>query len=298
MRKTASQIADEVLLKCSARDITTLADKWSQRDHLRIALREHLKDTKRPIGKKNEQKELTDLAFITNAYMKSQIPKKMQRERWKKFQSTAPYPSLAKTAGYYQNVVGFDDPDKIQALRDAGTDYIEDPAVAAQASNATRQYYKDFAAARREAGLMSNIPRLQTPKDPESGNWFTNLFRKREFRRNPEHTAWAQKNKEFGEQYREENPEPINLDMYGSAKLIGGTPYGDMSKYTEIPGLYPYADKAPWGGGDTGVGYLGKEKLLARMGDFISEGESSEMSSLRDKIKASPHRYFTSTEAG
>lgn len=96
MIKTAAQIAyRRYCTKLATYDITSLADKWSERDHLIAALEEHIKDTRKSIGKENEQKELMDLALITEAYRRSQVPKDVQRARWAKFQGTASYPSLA-----------------------------------------------------------------------------------------------------------------------------------------------------------------------------------------------------------
>lgn len=79
-------------------DLTGLSPKWKDREHLRAALDQHLKDTQAAIGTEKEQKELMDLALITHAYRKAHVPANLQKERWEKFQSMAAYPSLAKQA--------------------------------------------------------------------------------------------------------------------------------------------------------------------------------------------------------
>jgi len=76
-------------------DLASLAPKWTEQDHLRIALKEHLADAQGALGADSEAKELMDLALITQAYRNAHVPKELQEERWKKFLSTAKYPSLA-----------------------------------------------------------------------------------------------------------------------------------------------------------------------------------------------------------
>lgn len=76
-------------------DLISLAPKWSDQDHLRIALKEHLADAQGALGGDSEAKELMDLAMIAQAYRNAHVPPELQAERWKKFQSTAKYPSLA-----------------------------------------------------------------------------------------------------------------------------------------------------------------------------------------------------------
>lgn len=86
-----------------AGDITRYAPKWSERDHLLAALPQHLLDTQKAIeSNENVDKEMTDLALIARAWMKSQRQKELLAARLKKFKQTAAYPSLAapvKTAG-------------------------------------------------------------------------------------------------------------------------------------------------------------------------------------------------------
>jgi 8-oxo-dGTP pyrophosphatase MutT (NUDIX family) len=85
------------VLKKTAADITKLAPKWSDRGHLLAALPKHLTDTQAAISTPggNVDKEMTDLALIAHAWMKSQRQKELLAARLKKFQETAAYPSLA-----------------------------------------------------------------------------------------------------------------------------------------------------------------------------------------------------------
>jgi hypothetical protein len=87
-------------------DLTKIAPKWSNRDHLLIALREHLADTQAAMKSgKDLDKEMVDLALITAAYRKSQVPEELHRTRLAKFTETAKYPSLAnKEATLLQKV--------------------------------------------------------------------------------------------------------------------------------------------------------------------------------------------------
>jgi GNAT superfamily N-acetyltransferase/2'-5' RNA ligase len=80
-------------------NLTKMAPKWSDREHLRAALREHLADATAAIDDDDKlDKEMTDLALISEAYKRSQLKKEQIRERLKKFQQYAASPSLAKTA--------------------------------------------------------------------------------------------------------------------------------------------------------------------------------------------------------
>lgn len=80
----------------AAADLTKLAPKWTEREHLLAALPKHLSDTQSAIETQgNVDKEMTDLALIANAWLKSQKQKELLAARLKKFQETAAYPSLA-----------------------------------------------------------------------------------------------------------------------------------------------------------------------------------------------------------
>jgi hypothetical protein len=77
-------------------DLTKLAPKWSDRAHLLAALPKHLTDTQTALQNSgNIDKEMTDLALIGQAWLKSQKQKELLAARLKKFQETAQYPSLA-----------------------------------------------------------------------------------------------------------------------------------------------------------------------------------------------------------
>lgn len=80
-------------------DLTKLAPKWSDRAHLLAALPKHLTDTQTAISNQGDiDKEMTDLALISRAWLKSQKQKELLAARLKKFQETAGYPSLALPA--------------------------------------------------------------------------------------------------------------------------------------------------------------------------------------------------------
>lgn len=77
-------------------DLTKLAPKWGDRAHLLAALPKHLTDTQTALaGQGDIDKEMTDLALISRAWLKSQKQKELLAARLKKFQETAGYPSLA-----------------------------------------------------------------------------------------------------------------------------------------------------------------------------------------------------------
>lgn len=79
-------------------DLTRLAPKWKDRQHILAALPKHLSDTQTAIQTNgNVDKEMTDLALIAKAWLKSQRQKQLLAERLQKFQATAQYPSLAAT---------------------------------------------------------------------------------------------------------------------------------------------------------------------------------------------------------
>jgi hypothetical protein len=82
--------------KAAAADLTKLAPKWGEREHILAALPKHLTDTQTAINAGgNVDKEMTDLALIANAWLRSQQQKELLRARLKKFKETAGYPSLA-----------------------------------------------------------------------------------------------------------------------------------------------------------------------------------------------------------
>lgn len=79
-----------------ANDLTALAPKWSERGHLLAALPKHLAETQEAIKtQQNIDKEMTDLALIASAWMKSQQQKELLESRLKRFKETAGYPSMA-----------------------------------------------------------------------------------------------------------------------------------------------------------------------------------------------------------
>ena len=79
-----------------ANDLTALAPKWSERGHLLAALPKHLAETQEAIKtQQNIDKEMTDLALIASAWMKSQQQKELLEARLKRFKETAGYPSMA-----------------------------------------------------------------------------------------------------------------------------------------------------------------------------------------------------------
>lgn len=85
-----------------ANDLTALAPKWSERGHLLAALPKHLAETQEAIKtQQNIDKEMTDLALIANAWMKSQQQKELLEARLKRFKETAGYPSMASKTYYH-----------------------------------------------------------------------------------------------------------------------------------------------------------------------------------------------------
>jgi hypothetical protein len=79
-----------------ANDLTKFAPKWSDRAHLLAALPQHLTDTQTALSTQgNIDKEMTDLALISQAWLRSQKQKELLAARLKKFRETAGYPSLA-----------------------------------------------------------------------------------------------------------------------------------------------------------------------------------------------------------
>ena len=81
----------------AAADITKLSPKWSNREHLLAALPKHLTDTQTAMSTPggNVDKEMIDLGLIARAWLKSQQQKELLAARFKKFQETSAYPSLA-----------------------------------------------------------------------------------------------------------------------------------------------------------------------------------------------------------
>ena len=81
----------------AAADITKLSPKWSNREHLLAALPKHLTDTQTAMSTPggNVDKEMIDLGLIARAWLKSQKQKELLAARFKKFQETSAYPSLA-----------------------------------------------------------------------------------------------------------------------------------------------------------------------------------------------------------
>ena len=74
----------------------SLAPKWSDRAHIVEALREHLQDASGALDTDLEEKELADLALITEAYRRSQVSEDMMEKRKAKFKEYADSPSLAE----------------------------------------------------------------------------------------------------------------------------------------------------------------------------------------------------------
>lgn len=88
--------ANEGQDKTASYNLTKVAPKWKNRDHLIAALKTHLQDTKTSLGTDTEKKEITDLSFITNAYRKSLVDKGLVDQRFAKFKQYASSPSLAE----------------------------------------------------------------------------------------------------------------------------------------------------------------------------------------------------------
>ena len=132
--KTSECWASEHLEKQAA-DLTSLAPKWKDRQHIMVALRQHLQEAQQALDTEDEQKELTDLALITDAYRRSQVGRQLLRQRMAKFRQYAGSPSLAdqpaphvKQATQLQKTAAekvyhylFDQPDEtLQAIKASG----------------------------------------------------------------------------------------------------------------------------------------------------------------------------------
>lgn len=77
-------------------NLPRLAPKWSDRGHIRAALRQHLADTKTALGTETEAKEMADLYLISDAYRRGFVDKEQIKERFSKFKKYADGPSLAE----------------------------------------------------------------------------------------------------------------------------------------------------------------------------------------------------------
>ena len=115
--------------------------------------------------------------------------------------------------------------------------------------------------------------------------------------------AYNSKVKALRDQYEKDNPFQERMDVTGRARLLGGTDLGEMGKYMNIPGLNPYSSVDGYSGASTGKGYLSKQEVLDALEPWAQEGhpESDYDKATREiysKVKASPHKFFTSTEMG
>ncbi len=196
--------------------------------------------------------------------------------------------ALFKCAGYYQNIVGFDDPKKLEALRAAGDEYQEDPEATKKYWAAVRKYYDAQSQALHKQ--LGAVP--ATYEDIPLG-FIDRLRGLPTTRSNPAHAKYLADRKRAAADYAEKmGPAPENLDISGRAKLLGGTAYGNMDKYTGIAAMYPYGDTDPYSGKSSEKGYIDKKRLLHLLNTDVNSTVQPE---ILERVQASPHRYFTST---
>jgi len=253
---------------------------------------------------------------------------------------------LDKTAGYWQNIVGFDDLDTFQQERQK----------ALQAEKALYSYEKDREAAADEAVGTMKVPSLRVThpavrKGALIGSGLGGLLgagvglaalKGRPLsraatggaiglltgglggaqigsltrgggakgsvdpRERDAYNAHRQKRREFYDKYEAEHPYPGDTYDF-SADPFKGQELGWFDKYVGVPQLVGGSEHEGFTDSPTGKGYLSKEKLLELLeGEMKGYGDkgwkaldgSDSQLDLADTIRNSPHRYFTSTEAG
>jgi len=172
---------------------------------------------------------------------------------------------VEKTAGYWQNVVGFDDIKKFNKLRDA----VRSAAKAEEAWD--KGYDQEFSA----QGLTYPKPGLDR-----------DTF-----------TTWQDKVDAAMKNWRAANPRPDNLAALKAFNpaALGGKDLGFTGKYNVIAPLIATYDEDPLGGEPTGEGYMTREALLKApqlTGPYHIDGKDSP---LLDILKKSPYKYYTST---
>lgn len=165
---------------------------------------------------------------------------------------------LEKLAGYYQNVVGFDDPTLLDALRKAGPTYQEDPEAVKAYHKTQNDYWR---------GVENTVNKLRLTDRRAHEAAFDNYIAKQ--------------------------PPPTRFDPSGRPKLVKGTDYGYLGKYVDLPELYPFGEEDPYSGGKTGKGYLSKKLLLKRLADFTGVYGQDQ---IVKQVTQSPHKFFTTTD--
>ncbi len=102
-KQEAWEVAEKEIpnMKKTAGELGDMAGKWKDREHIREALRTHLADASAALGTPDEEKEMTDLSLISQAYGDTMTPEEaaaLRKERLAKFLKYSKHPSLAKTA--------------------------------------------------------------------------------------------------------------------------------------------------------------------------------------------------------
>ncbi len=115
--------------------------------------------------------------------------------------------------------------------------------------------------------------------------------------------AQRAKYQEIEKKYREENPfeESYQAARNITPEAIRGEDLGLIGKYLEIPEMHAAADRSIQGNkplGDDYKGYIDKARLLEYLEKDFKNLSPDTIDPLVAKVKASPHKYFTSTTAG
>ena len=204
---------------------------------------------------------------------------------------------FCKTAGYWQNIVGFDDLDTFNKSRQAMLD-------AHAASDAYDQAESEH--------ITSQLG--EKPDRKLKPSYWGRLTGKGSPGVNPEWETYRDKEKELRQQYWKDNPLPdYPYDLQKGTftpETLGGNELASFSKYFGHPEMVGFSPIEGMSGNPTGEGHLTKQQLLdylETMGpdqkkgwEPLSEGETaySREVDLMDMLRNSPHQYFTSTEAG
>jgi len=194
---------------------------------------------------------------------------------------------VEKAAGYFQNVVGFNDLNRFKKLRDK--------ALAAEAA---------------EDEAYDAIEQAQL-----KGGWTRHPYD------TPEYKAALPLAQKIAKKWWADNPDKDYdaLRKQFTATALSGKDIGVTGKYNSIPTLVGNQSKEWYADMPTGAGYLSKADILnhpdlqdermapymdtappiknKRLAAYMAAMPRHELVSLA-KIKASPYKYFTSTQAG
>jgi hypothetical protein len=203
---------------------------------------------------------------------------------------------FCKTAGYWQNIVGFDDLDQFNKSRQ---EMLAAHAAESEYDKAENDYLTSQLGNEPERKLSPSFWGKLTGKKPIT---------------NPEWETYTNKAKDLRQQYWKDNPSPENPydlgDRTFTPKTLGGEELAVFSKYFGHPEMVGFSPIEHMSGDETGRGYLPKQELveyLERMGPDqqsgwgpMQPGEDTygDKVDLLKMLQDSPYQYFTSTDAG